>query len=64
MRSYMVFAVLMVLTMAAGATAQTVTLTLDSPQNDQAVQPGASIDWHILFLSVPYDIGCLWSQPQ
>ena len=49
MRSYMVFAVLMVLTMAAGATAQTVTLTLDSPQNDQAVQPGASIDWHILF---------------
>lgn len=49
MRSYTAFAVLMALTMTAGAMVQTVTLTLESPQNDQVVQPDASIEWHILF---------------
>ncbi len=53
MRSYTALAVLTVLTMTAGATGQTVALTLESPQNEQVLQAGASIEWHILFTVSP-----------
>lgn len=55
MRSFTILAALAVLMLATDATAQTVTLTLDSPQNGQMVQSGASINWQIIFTVSPGD---------
>jgi hypothetical protein len=49
MRADRLLATVLILGLVVGATAQTVTLTLDSPQNGQAVQPGATVTWQIFF---------------
>ncbi|MBU0617504.1 MAG: hypothetical protein KKI02_07290 [Planctomycetes bacterium] len=46
---------LSVLALASTATAQTVTLTLNSPQDGQVVAGGATIEWSIIFSVSPGD---------
>ena len=55
MRTDKLLATMLVLGTVGGATAQTVTLTLDSPQHGQVVQPGATVTWQIIFTVSPGD---------
>ena len=55
MRTTKLLMTMLVLGTVAGATAQTVTLTLDSPQHGQVVQPGATVTWQIIFTVSPGD---------
>jgi hypothetical protein len=49
MRVHTLFAAALVLAMATGAAAQTVTVTLESPQAGQVVQSGTTVEWQIVF---------------
>jgi len=55
MRYASLYVTLLALALAGSAAAQTVTLTLDSTQDGQAVASGATIEWSIIFSVSPGD---------